>query len=56
MRLNANKLYKRLDPKMSVNKLFDNVSCQGTFSEKFSGRGIKFRHFFKRSFFWQSQF
>ena len=52
--LNVNKIQRRLDPETGVNKPFEKVSCQGRIQNFFLGGGIKFRHFFKRSFFRKS--
>ena len=44
-------MYRRLDSETSVNKPFENVSCQGHIQNFFKGEGTNFRHFFKRRFF-----
>ena len=40
-----------LNSETGVNKLFENVSCQGRIQKFFEEEGINFRHFFQAYFF-----
>ena len=44
-------MQRRVDPDTSVNKPFENGSCQGGNQKIFEGGSINFRHFFQAYFF-----